>query len=711
MVKSQGISKFIRKNRKLYIYFTLIFILLFSVFSSYVYNNLEDRVKKMNREFSKLFSTYIEDSQLKIKKIKDLPRDNLEFYIDNDRDIKFWCNYNENRKIFCKSGDISDDLYNEYLIPKMETVSEKEAFIFTAKDKKSYLAVNYPEGDNYSLVLFSFNNFMKKLPRISNFQLNIVENNNIVLSNKKLQSFDFIFDKNKVNFNDGVYLDSQNIQNTPYTLHLAYSLGSSLRSIIRFFALFLIMFITLILITYNGISSAERILKDLEFLNKSSQDLELIVNKNNLSNVEIDELPKIFEPFRKNIELRNINTEEITTIANSYNSLLNEIYLLINKISLQNEEMEKMNEDLSESYKNLKNYENKLDSFLGQLSVMDAEKNLEEFSEEVLKLLIKLIPKADAGSIGMIEDDKYIYVAQVNYDDLLKEYEFPKSLIFTTDEVKIHKNLHEKYHLDMPQKYIDIFKKIGSDKIKASLTVGIKTDEVIGNIFIDSFEDADAFDAEDKKIVKGISKVLSIYYYLKISMEKIDESYFEMIKSLVNAVEIKDKYTRGHSERVADYSVKLAKHLSFSSSKIKRLREAALLHDIGKIGIDESILNKEGKLDDIEYEAIKMHSVFGWTILDDVEGLHDLANIVRYHHERWDGKGYPEALKGEKIPLESRIIAIFDAFDTILTARSYKKARDYEYALKEIKENAGSQFDPHLVEVFLNNVNRDWIEE
>ena len=188
-------------------------------------------------------------------------------------------------------------------------------------------------------------------------------------------------------------------------------------------------------------------------------------------------------------------------------------------------------------------------------------------------------------------------------------------------------------------------------------------------------------------------------------------SVLEMIKALVNTVEIKDKYTRGHSERVAEYSVKLGKLVDLSSEKLKLLEEAALLHDIGKIGIDEAILNKKGKLTDDEYETIKKHSLFGWSLLNDVEGLEDLATIVRYHHERWDGYGYPEGLVKEEIPIASRIIAIFDAFDTILTVRSYKEAEDFEYALKEISENAGTQFDPYLVEIFLYNVDRDWLEE
>ena len=711
--RSQAISDFIKRNRRLFIYLTIAFIFIFIVFISYNINSLQKRAKKINREFGVLITNYINDSINQMERIKSFSDKNLNFYLNNEKDIKAWIKYNELGNNY-NYREIKDEFYNKHIQDKLnyQKVDEIKTFIFN-DNNKSYLGIIYPQNGYNDFALYSINNFLNKLPRISNFELIALNEKDIILSNKNVESYNFIYNNNSKGFNlkKGIFLSSSPLSNYPYKLYLVYDLSNTVKKIILFLAIFSFFMLTLFIVLYNVRYNEKNILADIKFLDDVSNEIRDLFTEKDLKNSDITEYLGDFKPLQKKFDPDNVYTSEMKSVTSSYRNLMNEIYKLLNKVNLQNQEISAMNKDISESYNKLQEYENKLNAFLEQISTMAPEKDLEEFSQEVLELLVEIIPKADGGSIAILEDNCYHYLAQVNYDDLLKEVDFPKDLIFTTEEPKIYRNLHEKYHLGMPEKYVNVFKKIGSDKIMSSLSVGIKTDKVIGNIFIDSFKDADAFGKEDKKVIKAISRVLSTYYYLKISMEKLDKSYLEMIKALVNTVEIKDKYTRGHSERVAEYSVKLAKLVDLSSEKLKLLEEAALLHDIGKIGIDESILNKKGKLTDEEYETIKKHSLFGWSLLNDVEGLGELATIVRYHHERWDGYGYPEGLTKEEIPIESRIIAIFDAFDTILTVRSYKEAEDFEYALKEISENAGTQFDPNLVEVFLNNVDRDWLEE
>lgn len=179
-------------------------------------------------------------------------------------------------------------------------------------------------------------------------------------------------------------------------------------------------------------------------------------------------------------------------------------------------------------------------------------------------------------------------------------------------------------------------------------------------------------------------------------------NYMDTVKALINAIEAKDPYTSGHAARVRNYSVNIAKSLQLSEKKIERIRTAALLHDIGKIGIDDNILKKCGKLTDKEYAAIKNHPTIGAEIIKDVGFLKDSMDIVKHHHERFDGKGYPDGLKGDEIPIEASILMLADSFDAMTTDRPYRKAMSIEEAIQEIIINSGTQFNPEIVEKSVN---------
>lgn len=180
-------------------------------------------------------------------------------------------------------------------------------------------------------------------------------------------------------------------------------------------------------------------------------------------------------------------------------------------------------------------------------------------------------------------------------------------------------------------------------------------------------------------------------------LEKID--FHEFIESFVEILETKDTYTRGHSTRVAHYAILIAEKMKLSDREIELCHFAGHLHDIGKIGVPDSILTKKSKLSSIEYEQIKKHSEFGYNILNKVSSLVEMAEIVRAHHERWDGKGYPDGLSGEKISLISRILAVADSFDAMTSNRSYRKTLGIEEAILELKNNKWQQFDGNIVDI------------
>ncbi len=177
---------------------------------------------------------------------------------------------------------------------------------------------------------------------------------------------------------------------------------------------------------------------------------------------------------------------------------------------------------------------------------------------------------------------------------------------------------------------------------------------------------------------------------------KREIDYHEIIECIVSALDAKDTYTAGHSQRVSDMALKVCELIGFSSKDTEKIHIAAHLHDIGKIGVPDAILNKSGPLTPEEWEAIKRHPVTGAEILSKSRHLNELKDIVLHHHERYDGRGYPTGLRGEEIPVGARIIAICDSIDAMASNRSYRKAHSLEYCYQEIENNLGSMYDPIL---------------
>ena len=180
-----------------------------------------------------------------------------------------------------------------------------------------------------------------------------------------------------------------------------------------------------------------------------------------------------------------------------------------------------------------------------------------------------------------------------------------------------------------------------------------------------------------------------------------------IVETLARAIDAKDKYTNGHSFRVSEYSVALAKRLGRDEKEIYELKREALLHDIGKIGVPDAVLNKPGRLDNDEYATVKSHTVIGRTILEGLEDMNGAAEVAMYHHERWDGGGYPSGKSGKDIPEHARIVSIADAYDAMSSDRIYRKARSFEEIKEDMISQRGKQFDPDFLDAFIELINEE----
>lgn len=229
-------------------------------------------------------------------------------------------------------------------------------------------------------------------------------------------------------------------------------------------------------------------------------------------------------------------------------------------------------------------------------------------------------------------------------------------------------------------------------------------------------EKSDKFDQLLLLIESGIKSIVQMNEIKKINKnlkdanEMLEKAYLESIETLRYTVEAKDTYTRGHSDRVSEFSVLIGKKVNLSEEELRTLRIGGFFHDVGKIGVPDSILLKESKLTDDEYSEIKNHPSIGAHILSTASIFQDIIPIVKHHHEKYDGNGYPGRLKGEEIPYLARITAIADSFDAMTSRRTYRNALPLETVIAEFERCKGSQFDPQLTDIFLTILQNDFDE-
>jgi len=335
------------------------------------------------------------------------------------------------------------------------------------------------------------------------------------------------------------------------------------------------------------------------------------------------------------------------------------------------------------------------------LNPINSEKEL--FSE-MLEEAFRLVEVADFGYVYNFDENQHLNIIDtINTEIELTEKVHLRDLISIDTSVAIIEDFIPKA-IDYTEK--DYIKKALKEKFKLSkesLVVVLKDNQVnYGGIVLDIKKGSEKnFDEQSKEIMVALKNIAEGYF--------LNENYYEMdvifqkemIFSLIKVLELHDSYTKGHSQGVASEAKALAQHIGLAKETVNEVYWAGLVHDVGKILISEKIINKKKQLTNYEYETIKKHPVYGYEALKNSELTKGMADTVLYHHERYDGKGYPEGIKGERIPYQSRIISVVDSYDAMISDRVYKKKKTIPEALIEIERNLGTQFDPEIGRQFI----------
>lgn len=389
-----------------------------------------------------------------------------------------------------------------------------------------------------------------------------------------------------------------------------------------------------------------------------------------------------------------------------------ELNNLNEELTAYNEELLAMNEELDQSLEELNEMNDKFVSMINLVSDLDQQNNLDQdqYLSHLLKKAVKIVPEADYGKVYLIEEGVCRFVDAVGHDiETLKRLKIDQKSLFHYDEYGIFTSEH--YSIDLnkiPRKHQEEFRK-GLKEIKDSIFINITVEEnIVGRISLDIAADSSAeFKDTTKKLLRSFATLASSFFAFK-RFDKLQGRFTkELISSIIQILEIYDSYTKGHSENVANLAAAVAEEMGLSRKMIVDTYWAGMVHDIGKLLVPVNVLNKKGKLSEEEYQLIKKHPIWGSQALSDSNVLKHISNYILHHHERWDGNGYPDGIKGEKIPLISQIIAVADSWDAMRSKRSYRKPLTKEEALAEIKNNKGSQFSPEIAETFLKLVSAD----
>jgi ABC-type amino acid transport substrate-binding protein len=413
-------------------------------------------------------------------------------------------------------------------------------------------------------------------------------------------------------------------------------------------------------------------------------------------------------------------TEKNVAFYNAYKELeqrQKELSASKQELHLNNHELLRTNNELTTVYMELQKAYQDFGDAIGRFEslvevltkVGSNDIDERDFFGLFLSAALRIIPGADYGTVSLIIGNEWRFVASEGYNsEQLLAIGIPENNLRHIYEVKVIDSLYAHYDQEIDPTVRETLRKAVKPFKQSLLTPFLIDGKFLGTMSLDIDINSPATFTDDMKIVmNAFAKIASAF--LAFKRQSITQGKFQknIILSLVRALEYYDRYTRGHSERVANYASMIAERAGLDREEIRKIYWASLVHDVGKIYVPQLILNKASKLTEEEFFEIRQHPVKSFEILKETEGMDEIAHIVLFHHERWDGSGYPEQLKRDEIPLCSRIIAIADAYDAMTSERPYRNAIADNMAREELFKKRGTQFDPILTDIFLQIVDKD----
>lgn len=414
------------------------------------------------------------------------------------------------------------------------------------------------------------------------------------------------------------------------------------------------------------------------------------------------------------------NVKQIMAVAQNITERINQENLFKeqqNTLHSNSKELEAHITKLESTNKKVEDLSHKLEKIIELTDGLyeSSMKDEEDFLSNLLRTAAILIPEVDYGSVYIYKDNKVKYIDALGHNiEILRELSIDSEIFLNkpSDDILILKDIADttslKLDKETKQRFINATK-----PIKETLIFDLYLhNERIAGISLDLGTSSDkTFDENAKKIMLSFRNLTNAFFTIQRYSKIHGEFQKEIVISIIQLLEIHDNYTKNHSQNVATLSESIARKLNLSDVEVENAYWAGLVHDIGKIIIPSEILNKNDKLLDDEYEQIKKHPYWGYLTLSQTKYLKDIANYVLYHHERWDGSGYPSGIKEDEIPIVSQIITVADSWDAMQSDRSYRTKIPKELALKEIVAKSGIQFSPKVVKAFLAVIEKEYSAE
>jgi len=370
-------------------------------------------------------------------------------------------------------------------------------------------------------------------------------------------------------------------------------------------------------------------------------------------------------------------------------------------ITVEESNLMGLSED-AESIENYRRVQRDLATIYQVGNLLSAESNLADLYNRILDVILDVV-KADRAFLLIAAPEGGLET--VAHKEITPSEGVPRSFSTTIVEECYRDRTSVLKSNALLDEHLKEAESVIAQNIQSVLCVPVETPErAIGIIYMDSVGKSEAFLKCDLELLLAIGKQAGLAVQRAQLSDQLRQMLRGAVRALAAAIEAKDDYTQGHSERVTAYALEIGKGMRLDADQIRTLELAGFLHDVGKIGVPEAILRKAGPLTEAEYQIVKEHSRIGCGIVRNIEGAGEIAEVVLHHHERWDGKGYPDGLRQDEPSLLARILGAADAFDAMCSRRPYRDRLALEKVVRTVREGSGAQFDPRIAEALLNAI-------